>query len=113
MRYLHSVARTPVEEDFAPTSDGVRVRETRFASSGAGLPSQPEWQGTFVGPNGGTFAIRDMDAVLPRVIFRVGYVSEQTLRTDGRDVRLDTLVAEGSTVTLSAEQRPRLTWWIH
>lgn len=111
LRYLHSVARTPVEEDFVAAPDGVRVTETRFASSGAGLPSQPEWGGTFEARADDHFAIQNMHGTLREVTFRIGHVSEQTLLMHGAALRLDTLLAPGSRMRLISEVAPRFTWW--
>lgn len=113
IRYLHSVARTAVEEDFYASPRGVGVSTTRFGGFGAGLPSQPEWDGSFSAPPGEPFRVDRMDIVLPSVTFRVGYVSDQTLVLGERLVRLDALASPGSAVSLHVISQPRLVWWLH
>lgn len=110
LRYRHSVAGTIVEEDFVAGEGGVSVRATRFSSSGAGLPSQPEWGGSFAAPPGEPFRVEGMTSLFPEVIVRVGYTSEQVVVANGRETRLDTLVAPGSAVILRPMKLPRLPW---
>lgn len=113
VRYRHSVALSAVEEDFVPTTSGaVRVTETRFSGSGAGLPSQPEWSGTFSANPGEPFRVANMRDEFPSVFFRVGYVSDQTVLANGTAVRLDTLAPPGSRITLRGVSRARIAWWL-
>lgn len=107
LRYRHSVAGTIVEEDFAAEGGQVAVRATRFSSSGAGLPSQPEGGGSFSAPPGEPFRVDGMTSVFPEVTVRVGYTSEQMVIVEGRETRLDTFVPPGSAVTVRAMKLSR------
>jgi hypothetical protein len=111
--YRHSVERTMVEEDLVAGPSGVRIVETRFSSFGAGLPSQPEWGGTFHAGATGGLAVRGMNAALPEVRVRVGHVSEQSATLgDHPAVPLADLAQPGSVLTVRVITRPRALWWL-
>ncbi|MEX2100888.1 MAG: DUF1850 domain-containing protein [Acidimicrobiia bacterium] len=112
LRYRHSVERTIVEEDLAARPAGVGVTEMRFESFGAGLPSQPEWGGTFTTLPDGRLAITGMTVTLPSLELRVGEVSEQAIVAGGRVVVLASLVRPGDVLTISSVTRPRALWWL-
>lgn len=112
LRYRHSVERTMVEEDLRPGPAGVRVVETRFSSFGAGLPSQPEWGGTFTTDAAGRLAVRDMTGAFPELRVRVGHISEQAIIGGGVAVTLSSVAAPGDVVTVRVVTWPRALWWL-
>lgn len=112
LRYRHSVERTMVEEDLLPDPAGVRIVEMRYSSFGAGLPSQPEWGGTFDPDAAGRLAVRGMQVALPEVRVRVGHVSEQTAIGGGAVVSLSSLTGPGQVLTVRVVTLPRALWWL-
>lgn len=111
LRYRHSVERTIVEEDYAADAAGVRIVEMRFESFGAGLPSQPEWGGTFETLPDGRLAIRAMTATLPDLRIRVGHVAEQSAIAGPATVALLDIAEPGEVVVIRSATRPRALWW--
>lgn len=110
LRYRHSVERTFVEEVLVARDGGVGVSETRFASFGAGLPSQPEWGGVATTSPGRGLAVLGMVHATPEIRVRVGPVSDQTLLTGSGVVRMDALAPIGTSLTISARTLPRVAW---
>ncbi|MDR7519175.1 MAG: DUF1850 domain-containing protein [Armatimonadota bacterium] len=100
LHYQHSVERTPVVEIFRVEPDGLWFVEMRFASQGAGLPTEGYvWEGN-------QFVHRRPRRIgaLP---VRVSALAGHRLRVGRREVDLVAEFRDGSAVTIAAAPRPR------
>lgn len=98
--FLHSYAKSPVEEMFEVAGAGeFRLRETRYADFGAGLPHEPE-PGTRMEFGDGRIRISGYDVKFEVLELRVGRIADHTLSLGGESVRLDGLFAPGSGVAV-------------
>lgn len=98
--FLHSYAKSPVEEVFEVIGPGeFRLRETFYADFGAGLPHEPG-AGQRMEFGGGRIRITGYDMKFEVLHVRVGRVANHTIRVGGEEVRLDSLFAPGSGVAV-------------
>src|SRR6056297_4039929 len=69
IKYLHSVAKTPVIEFFEIKDGKILLTGTEYQSYGAGLPTSDE-QGDYIVDND-KFIIKNIDQKLPEIMLRV------------------------------------------
>ena len=110
-RYVHSVAKTPVDEimEVAP-NDHLVLRETVYQDFGAGLPGDShEIDGTFsIDFADGRFRISGMSRDIPTWEVRVAFTAQQTLLVKGQTMRLDSLAPPTSLLVINVTTRPRV-----
>lgn len=113
IRFLHSWARSPVDERFRLVSqDRLLLVETMYEDFGAGLPHVPE-SGGLMRLEGGKIRILGIDRHIPDLQVRVGrLVANHTLLYNGKSVPLSRVVPPGAVVVFRVEQRRRYTLWI-
>lgn len=88
IRFIHSVARRPVDEIYEIARDCSILRETVYDMMGAGLPHSPESGQTFTTENG-KYHIRGYDLHIPALTYRINaVVADHTLLIDGREYPL-------------------------
>ncbi len=105
VRFIHSVARTPVDEIYEVARGASVLRETVYDMMGAGLPSEPLEGQTFTVENG-KFHIRGFDLRIPALTYRTGrVVADHRLLIGPENVPLGRLVASpGDPVTLKVRR---------
>ncbi len=101
VRFVHSVARTPVDEIYEITPGASTLRETVYDMFGAGLPSEP-LEGQSFSVEDGKFHIRGFELKIPALTYRTGkIVADHRLIVGAENVALGRLVASpGDPVTL-------------
>ena len=73
VRFIHSVARTPVDEIYEIAPDCSILRETVYDMMGAGLPYEPLDGQTFTTENG-KYRISGFDMHIPALTYRINMV---------------------------------------
>ncbi|MGH2374721.1 MAG: DUF1850 domain-containing protein [bacterium] len=104
LRYIHSVERTPVIEEFRAERHGLRLVAMRFYSQGAGLPTEGYTR------EGDQFVLRTNRRIgtLP---LRVSSIAGHRLRVGAVDVDLAALAGDGAAVALTSGPGPWLLRW--
>lgn len=112
IRYIHSVAKTPVTDFFFIKNGEIYLESTVYSDFGAGLPTSPE-EGQTMKTEGGEIIISGIDRRLGDFVLRVGRVAHHTLllfepvNSDEfqimAEVPLDKLAPPGSPVTFAAK----------
>lgn len=117
IRYIHSVARSPVEDWFRVRRHVIFLEKTVYQDFGAGLPHNPE-PGQTMSAGQGHIVISGYDRALPSFDVRVGRIARHTLllprpeTASGvahkgadtvREIPLDSLARPGSAVTFMLE----------
>ena len=100
--FIHSVARTPVEEIFCVTApDEFTLRETVYRDFGAGLPHE-ESAGRRMEFGNGVIRLTGYDVKFAELRLRVGYIAEHAIVfKDGTAARLADYQRRGGEVRLS------------
>lgn len=100
----HSVNKSPVEDGYQLTEDGVALRSTRFRHYGAGIPD-PEAGQVFT-DHGEYFEITGYDVHLPSQWTYVGRVADHRLRIGegGAEVHYNQLAEPGTALGLSSDR---------
>lgn len=82
IHFIHSVQKTPVEENLEVEADGrFLLRSTRYQSFGVGLPFLAE-EGRFC-EDGDFYVFDDMNRHFPALSLRTGVGTQLTLDVDG------------------------------
>lgn len=105
IRFIHSVARSPVEEKFEIIGPGeFRLRETVYSDFGAGMPEQTSGQTmTF---EDGKIRLSGYDVAFSDLRLRVGHVADHTIiMDDGGTFRLIEALRPGAEVRLAVTTR--------
>ena len=106
IRYIHSVAKSPVEDWFSVEGDTIFLEKTVYQDFGAGLPHEAD-EGQVMGFGDGHISISGFHRPLPTFDLRVGRIANHTLLLEQengarREIPLDTLVRPGQAVTFAA-----------
>ena len=106
VRYIHSVAKSPVEDWFSIEGDTIFLEKTVYQDFGAGLPHEAG-EGQIMDFGDGHISLSGFHRALPTFDLRVGRIANHTLllEQDGggmREIPLNTLVRPGKAVTFSA-----------
>lgn len=103
IRYIHSVAQTPVTDFFRADPPDIVLDRTQYRDFGAGLPHAPS-QGQRMQVIDGNIVISGYNMRMPQFDLRVGRVAGHTLlipETRGvREVPLASVAQPGQAVTL-------------
>lgn len=78
VRFIHSVAKTPVTDYFIIRDGKIILDKTIYHDFGAGLPHNPE-QGQKMKAEHGEISITGFNRLIPELALRVGRVAEHTL----------------------------------
>lgn len=110
IRYIHSVAKTPVTDYFLVKNDGIYLDRTVYKDFGAGLPHNPE-PGQTMRTENGQIIISGYDRKLPAFQVRVGRIAHHTLLLQNnninanfefpQEIALDNLAPQGSAITFT------------
>ena len=106
VRYIHSVAKSPVEDWFSIEGDTIFLEKTVYQDFGAGLPHEAG-EGQIMDFGNGHITISGFHRPLPSFDLRVGRIARHTLLLEQesgnmREIPLDTLLRPGKAVTFSA-----------
>ena len=98
--FIHSVQKTPVEEDLIIQDNigGFLLQSTKYQSFGVGLPFLAT-EGEFY-QQGNFFVLEHMDRVFPFLSLRTGLGTQLRLEVAGREYRLYEQLPPGSLVDL-------------
>lgn len=78
IRFIHSVAKTPVTDYFIVRDGKIVLDKTIYHDFGAGLPHNPE-KGQKMKSEHGEISITGFNRTIPELALRVGRVAEHTL----------------------------------
>ena len=101
IRFIHSVQKTPVEEDLEFDGEAWIVHRTRYKSQGVGLPFM-ESDGEFR-REGDWFVMDGMARRIENLSLRTGVGTQLTLELDGNEIRLYEMFEPGTRVDLVVE----------
>ena len=101
IRFIHSVQKTPVEEDLEFDGEAWIVHRTRYKSQGVGLPFM-ESDGEFR-REGDWFVMDGMARRIENLSLRTGVGTQLTLELDGNEIRLYEMFEPGTRVDLVIE----------
>lgn len=105
IRYIHSVAQSPVEDWFSVEDNTIFLEKTVYQDFGAGLPHEAD-EGQVMGFGDGHISISGFHRPLPTFDQRVGRIANHTLLLEQenaarREIPLNTLVRPGQAITFS------------
>ena len=108
IRFIHSVAKSPVEEWFSIQQDGLVLQKTVYNDFGAGLPYQPE-AGQTMEFTSGHITISGYNRKFQKFDVRVGRIAEHTLllpkeNTTYEELPLAKLSPAGSALTFTVRK---------
>ncbi len=101
IKFIHSVQKTPVEEDLEFDGEGWIVHRTRYKSQGVGLPFM-ESDGEFR-REGDWFVMDGMERRIALLSLRTGVGTQLTLDLDGAEIKLYEIFEPGTRVDLVVE----------
>lgn len=114
VRFIHSVARRPVDEVYEVARDCLVLQETWFDMGGAGLPLDlPDPKLAFSLENG-KYHITGYNMRLPNLTYRINkVVADHALIFGARETKLKELVGPGRALTFRVRKRPAgwLLWF--
>jgi hypothetical protein len=99
IEFIHSVNQSPVRETFKRDGKILRPVETRFASFGAGMQTDPG-DGEIMGRDGDFFTITGFTLSFDELNYIVGTVSDHLLYIDGKQVSLRDLCGKNAHVRI-------------
>lgn len=110
IRYIHSVARSPVTDWFAVSDGCLYLEKTEYQDFGAGLPHMPEG-GQRMSTGNGKVVISGFHRALPRFDLRVGRIARHTLLLPAagggwHELPLNRVAPPGAALTFRIEDRP-------
>ena len=98
IKFMHSVQKTPVEEDLEFDGEGWIVHRTRYKSQGVGLPFL-ESDGKFRF-EGDWFVMDGMERRIKNLSLRTGVGTQLTLVLDGDEIKLFEMFEPGTRIDL-------------
>ena len=102
LRFIHSVHKTPVWENFLVTgADGLTLTSTEYRSYGVGMPSLPS-EGTFTQLED-RFILTNLNRFFSQIPVRVGPEAQLTLIHQGREYPLYQWLEPGSLVVIETQ----------
>ncbi|MBR1580227.1 MAG: DUF1850 domain-containing protein [Selenomonadaceae bacterium] len=101
IKFIHSVQKTPVEEDLEFDGAVWIVHRTRYKSQGVGLPFM-ESDGDFR-REGDWFVMDGMERRIERLSLRTGLGTQLTLELDGKEIKLYEMFEPGTRIDLVVE----------
>ncbi|MDR1376266.1 MAG: DUF1850 domain-containing protein [Synergistaceae bacterium] len=112
VRFLHSWARSPVDELFVLSDDVLVLTGTAYEDFGAGLPHEPEAGGQPMRIEGGKIRLDGIDRPVPNLQIRVGrFVANHELFYDDVQLPLSRLFTPGETAVFGVRKTRRYALW--
>ena len=105
VRFLHSWARSPVDEVFQIDKDNnIVLKETVYEDFGAGLPHEPENPLSSITVENGKIYIRNIDRIVSDLQIRTGrFVAEHALLYRDKRIMFSDIVAPGNVVLFKVQ----------
>lgn len=111
IRYIHSVAKTPVTDFFIVRDDAIWLDSTVYHDFGAGLPHNTE-PGQTMRLHNGELTISGYNRKLQQFTLRVGRIANHTLlifkdsanENVAEEIRLDSLATPGAAINFVVER---------
>lgn len=104
IEYIHSVQKTPVQENFVVTGSKLRLDSTTYQSLGAGLPFSVE-EGTLVVEDG-KFILKDLNRIFPEIQLGLIPLARQSLIYRGKRYPLEDYFPPAALVRLQVARYP-------
>ena len=98
IKFIHSVQKTPVEENLVVEGRGFRLKSTRYRSFGAGLPFLAS-EGNFR-REGDFFIMDNMNRFYPSLGLRIGQNTDLTVAVGGKTLKLHNMYPVGTRVDI-------------
>lgn len=98
IRFIHSVQKTPVEENFTVEKEGFVLHSTRYLSFGVGLPFLAE-EGEFHFEDG-AFVLDHMERHFPRLSLRTGVGTRLQVTFGAREYPLYEVYKPGTRIDI-------------
>lgn len=117
VRFLHSWARSPVEEVFAVENDTLILKDTVYEDFGAGLPHEPERSASVMVVENGKIYVRDIDRPVPHLQMRVGRLvaNHELIHKDEKNkdktISFSRFVQPGDVVVFDVRPMERYALW--
>jgi hypothetical protein len=108
IKYLHSVAKTPVLEIFEITNGEIVLISTEYQSYGAGLPFLNEHQYIL---EDNKFIIREINKELPEILLRVSDYALHEFIFKNKVYKLYELVKDETLLEISTEKNNNLYYY--
>ncbi len=109
LRFMHSVEKTPVVEEFSVQGQGLVLVATSFQSLGAGLGGLDDKELLL---DGNCFQVRDLSRPVGRLVLRVSELTAHSLVCGQQTIDLFPLVPDGGRVEIGVRRLPRLVYWV-
>ena len=100
IEFIHSVNQSSVRETFVAIQDMIRLRQLRFYSFGAGIPSSLE-EGQELGRDGDALIITGFNTSFSELNYIVGTVSDHLLIINGETISLRDLCGKNAHISIS------------
>jgi len=108
IKYLHSVAKTPVLEIFEIRKGEILLIATEYQSYGAGLPFLNEHQYTL---ENNKFIIREINKKLPQILLRVSDYALHEFIYQNKSYKLYELVSDETLLEISTKKTNRFNYY--
>jgi hypothetical protein len=106
IRYLHSVARRPVNESFIIQADGLlNLTSTKWDMNGAGLPYEPEDTMIFT-MDKGMYILTNINHQFHEIVQAVGTIAHHEILYQGRSLALEKVTQPGTAVRIRSSTIP-------
>lgn len=108
IRYLHSVAKTPVLEIFEIENGEIVLTSTEYQSYGAGLPFINEHKYTL---EDNKFIIKEINKKLPEIMIRVSDYADHEFIFKNEIYKLSELVKDETLLEISTEKNNNFNYY--
>lgn len=106
VEFIHSVNKSPVKDIYEIRDNvSIYVVETDYYDFGAGVQTQLNPGETLEYGDDGSMRVKNIDTLIPRLIYIVGTVSDHTMEIGSRSLSLRELCGKNSQVLFTVEKR--------
>lgn len=106
VEFIHSINKTPVKDIYEVRNGGeIYVVETDYYSFGTGVQTELNPGETLEYSDNGAMQIKNIDKLIPDLIYIVGTVSDHVMCIEEREISLRELCGKNSMVRFSIEKR--------
>ena len=102
--YTHSVNKGRIRDVYECDGDEIVLQETHFVSYGAGISEADETQGAFFEVEDDSYAIRNLDRRLKKMVMAVGVIAEHSISIGNREVFLKSLFKEQTSLVFEIKR---------
>ncbi len=109
IQFTHSANLSPVTDEYEWTGDTLILRQSRFLTFGAGIPSPADGIGKeLVHTDEGEYVLTGIDAPRSFVDIMIGDIPDQRLLYRGQEIHLSTMIAPGNVLRMQVRHVPLL-----